>query len=93
MISLYVFLLQTKDRILTKKVLSYIYSYFSPTYTTDKLPTTDKIQKNLKSIIFSKQDIFDTILQLNKENLIEAVGDLSTNLQKLKWKPNVKYWK
>lgn len=92
-ISIYIFLLQIKDRVLTKMVLGYIYSYFSPAYTIDKLPTTDNIQKNLKSVIFSKKDIFNTIIYLNKENLIEAVGDLSTNLQKLKWKPNVKYWK
>ncbi len=92
-ISIYIFLLQIKDRVLTKMVLGYIYSYFSPAYTIDKLPTTDNIQKNLKSVIFSKKDILDTIIYLNKENLIEAVGDLSTNLQKLKWKPNVKYWK
>lgn len=92
-ISIYIGFLQFKDRLLRKKVIGFVYSYFAPTYMVDKLPSTNDIQNKLKSIIFSKQDIFDTIIELNKENIIHAVGDLSTDLENLKWKPHTIYFK
>lgn len=92
-ISLFIFFIQIKDRMLKKKVLGYVYSYFAPTYMVDKLPSTQQIENDLKSIIFSKKDIFNTIIELNKENFISAVGDLSTNLPNLKWKPQTIYHK
>lgn len=92
-ISLFIFFIQIKDRMLKKKVLGYVYSYFAPTYMVDKLPSTQQIENDLKSIIFSKKDIFNTIIELNKENFISAVGDLSTNLPNIKWKPHTIYHK
>lgn len=92
-ISLLVFFLQLKDRLLKKKVLGYVYKYFAPEYIIDKLPSTKKIKSDLKNILFSEKDIFDTLIDLNKENFISAVGDLSTNLADIKWKPNAIYHK
>ncbi|MBD9105379.1 hypothetical protein EGW03_02790 [bacterium] len=91
LISLIIFWLQIKDRILRKKVLGYIYKYFAPTYITDTLPTTNMIEQDLKSIFFSEKEIFDTLIYLNKENFINAVGDASTILSEVKWKPNMVY--
>lgn len=92
-ISLIVLFLQLKDRLLRKKVMGYIYQFFAPTYIVTQLPTTKKIIKELKTILFSEKDIFDTIIVLNKENIISAVGDTCTNLPDLKWKPNTNYYK
>lgn len=92
-ISLSIFFLQLKDRLLKKKVLGYVYSFFAPTYTIDKLPSTKQIENDLKCILFSKKDIFDTLIELNKEIFIYAVGDLSTDLSNIKWKPNTIYHK
>ena len=91
LISLFIFFLQIKDRLLKKKILGFVYSYFAPTYMVDKLPSTEQIENDLKCIIFSKKDIFNTLIELNKENFISAVGDLSTNLPNIKWKPNTIY--
>ena len=88
-ISLYLVFLQFKDRLLKKKVLGYIYRYYAPTYIVTNLPTTMQIENDLKNIIFSKQDIFDTLIELNKENMIEAVSSLDTDLPNVKWKPNM----
>lgn len=93
LISLFIFFLQIKDRLLKKKILGYIYRYFAPTYMVDRLPSTQQIENDLKCLIFSKKDIFDTLIELNKENFISAVGDLSTNLPNIKWKPNMIYHK
>lgn len=91
LISLSLFFLQLKDRLLKRKVLGYIYEYFAPLYIVDKLPTTIQIQNDLKCIFFTKKDVFNMIIELNKENLITAVGDLSTSLENIKWKPNTIY--
>lgn len=88
-ISLYILFIQLKDRMLKKKVLGYIYKYYAPSYITDRLPTTKKILKELKSILFSEQDIFDALVELNKEELIQAVSNLDDNLNDVKWKPNM----
>lgn len=88
-ISLYLGFLQFKDRLLKKKVLGYIYRYYAPTYVVTHLPTTSQIENELKSIIFSKQDIFDTLIELNKENMIEAVSSLDTDLSNVRWKPHM----
>lgn len=93
LISLFIFFLQIKDRLLKRKVLGYIYRYFEPVYTVDKLPSTQQIENDLKSLLFSKKDIFSTLIELNKENFINAVGDLSTDLPNIKWKPNMIYHK
>lgn len=93
LISLSIFFLQLKDRLLKKKVLGYVYSFFAPTYMVDKLPSTKQIENDLKCMLFSKKDIFDTLIELNKENFIYAVGDLSTDLSNIKWKPNTIYHK
>ena len=45
LISLYLGFLQFKDRLVRKKVLGYVYNYYSPTYIFDKLPTTKMIKK------------------------------------------------
>lgn len=92
-ISLFIFFLQIKDRLLKKKVLGYVYRYFAPTYMVDNLPSTQQIENDLKNVLFSKKDIFDTLIELNKENFISAVGDLSTDLPNIKWKPNTIYHK
>ena len=92
-ISLSIFLLQLKDRLLKKKVLGYVYRFFAPTYMVDNLPSTKQIEDELKCILFSKKDIFDTLIELNKENFISAVGDLSTDLPNIRWKPNTIYHK
>lgn len=92
-ISLSIFFLQLKDRLLKKKVLGYVYRFFAPTYMVDNLPGTKQIEDELKCILFSKKDIFDTLIELNKENFISAVGDLSTDLPNIKWKPNTIYHK
>ena len=92
-ISLSIFFLQLKDRFLKKKVLGYVYRFFAPTYMVDNLPSTKQIEDELKCILFSKKDIFDTLIELNKENFISAVGDLSTDLPNIKWKPNTIYHK
>lgn len=93
LISLYFGFLQFKDRLLKKKVLGYIYRYYAPIYSVANLPTTSQIEKKLKNIIFSKQDIFDTLIELNKENMIEAVSSLNTNLSNVKWKPKMNFAK
>ena len=93
LISLYVGYLQFKDRLLKKKVLGYIYRYYAPTYIVTNLPTTMQIENDLKNIIFSKQDIFDTLIELNKENMIQAVSNLDTELPNVKWKPNMVFAK
>lgn len=93
LISLFIFFLQIKDRLLKKKVLGYIYRYFAPTYKEDNLPSTQQIENDLKNILFSKKDVFDTLIGLNKENFISVVGDLSTDLLNIKWKPNTIYHK
>ncbi len=92
-ISLVILYLQIKDRLLRKKVTGYIYSFFAPTYIVTQLPTTQQIIKELKTILFNEKDIFDTIIELNKENIISAVGDTCTTLTNLKWKPNTNYYK
>ena len=89
LISLYLGYLQFKDRLLKKKVLGYVYRYYAPTYIVTNLPTTMQIENDLKNIIFSKQDIFDTLIELNKENMIQAVSSLDTDLPNVKWKPNM----
>lgn len=88
-ISLYLGFLQFKDRLLKKKVLGYIYRYYAPTYVVTHLPTTSQIENELKNIIFSKQDIFDTLIELNNENMIEAVSSLDTDLPNVRWKPHM----
>ena len=93
LISLYLGYLQFKDRLLKKKVLGYIYRYYAPTYIVTNLPTTMQIENDLKNIIFSKQDIFDTLIELNKENMIQAVSNLDTELPNVKWKPNMVFAK
>lgn len=93
LISIYLGFLQFKDRLLNKKVLGYIYRYYAPTYIVTNLPTTSQIEKELKSILFSKQDIFDTLIELNKENMIEAVSSLDTDLPNVKWKPKMNFAK
>ncbi len=93
LISLYFGFLQFKDRLLKKKVLGYIYRYYAPTYSVTNLPTTSQIEKELKNIIFSKQDIFDTLIELNKENMIEAVFSLDTDLPNVKWNPKMNFAK
>ena len=93
LISLYLGYLQFKDRLLKKKVLGYIYRYYAPTYIVTNLPTTMQIENALKNIIFSKQDIFDTLIELNKENMIQAVSNLDTELPNVKWKPNMVFAK
>lgn len=93
LISIYLGFLQFKDRLLKKKVLGYIYRYYAPTYIVTNLPTTSQIEKELKSILFSKQDIFDTLIELNKENMIEAVSSLDTDLPNVKWKPKMNFAK
>lgn len=92
-ISLFVLYLQIKDRLLKKNVMGYIYSFFAPTYIVTQLPTTQQITKELKTILFTEKDIFNTIIELNKENIISAVGDTCTTLPNLKWKPNTNYYK
>lgn len=92
-ISLFVLYLQIKDRLLRKNVMGYIYSFFAPTYIVTQLPTTQQITKELKTILFTKKDIFNTIIELNKENIISAVGDTCTTLPNLKWKLNTNYYK
>ena len=52
-----------------------------------------QIENDLKNIIFSKQDIFDTLIELNKENMIQAVSNLDTELPNVKWKPNMVFAK
>lgn len=91
LVSLSIFFLQIKDRVLKKRVLGYIYQYFAPEYKADDLPTTQQIENDLKNIFFWKKDIFDTVIELNKEKLISAVGDSSSNLPNIKWKPNTIY--
>lgn len=93
LISIYLGFLQFKDRLLKKKVLGYIYRYYAPTYIVTNLPTTLQIEKELKNILFSKQDIFDTLIELNKENMIEAVSSLDTDLPNVKWKPKMNFAK
>lgn len=93
LISIYLGFLQFKDRLLKKKVLGYIYRYYAPTYIVTNLPTTSQIEKELKNILFSKQDIFDTLIELNKENMIEAVSSLDTDLPNVKWKPKMNFAK
>ena len=93
LISIYLGFLQFKDRLLKKKVLGYIYRYYAPTYIVTNLPTTSQIEKELKSILFSKQDIFDTLIELNKENMIQAVSSLDTDLPNVKWKPKMNFAK
>ena len=93
LISLYLGYLQFKDRLLKKKVLGYIYRYYAPTYIVTNLPTTMQIENALKNIIFSKQDIFDTLIELNTENMIQAVSNLDTELPNVKWKPNMVFAK
>lgn len=89
LVSLLISLYLGKDRLLKKKVLGYIYRYYAPTYIVTNLPTTMQIENDLKNIIFSKQDIFDTLIELNKENMIQAVSDSDTDLPNVKWKPNM----
>ena len=93
LISLYFGFLQFKDRLLKKKVLGYIYRYYAPTYSITNLPTTSQIEEEIKNIIFTKQDIFDTLIELNKENMIEAVSNLDTDLPNVKWKPKMNFAK
>ena len=92
LISLYLGFLQFKDRLARKKVLGYIYNYYSPTYVFDKLPTTKMIKKDLKNIFISEDFIFSTLIELNKENIIEAVADLNTDMENIKWKPNLVFY-
>lgn len=93
LISLYFGFLQFKDRLLKKKVLGYIYRYYAPTYSITNLPTTSQIEEEIKNIIFAKQDIFDALIELNKENMIEAVSNLDTDLPNVKWKPKMNFAK
>lgn len=93
LISIYLGFLQFKDRLLKKKVLGHIYRYYAPTYIVTNLPTTSQIEKELKNILFSKQDIFDTLIELNKKNMIEAVSSLDTTLPNVKWKPKMNFAK
>ena len=93
LISLYFGFLQFKDRLLKKKVLGYIYRYYAPTYSITNLPTTSQIEEEIKNIIFTKQDIFDTLIELNKENMIEAISNLDTDLPNVKWKPKMNFAK
>lgn len=93
LISLYFGFLQFKDRLLKKKVLGYIYRYYAPTYSITNLPTTSQIEEEIKNIIFTKQDIFDALIELNKENMIEAVSNLDTDLPNVKWKPKMNFAK
>ena len=88
-ISIYLGFLQFKDRLVKKRVLGYIYRYYAPTYIVTNLPTTSQIENELGNIFFSKQDIFDTLIELNKENMIEAVSDLNTDLPNVKWKTHM----
>ncbi len=92
-ISFYLAGTQFKDRLLRKKVLGYIYSFYQPVYIVDNLPSTFKIKKDIKCLLFNEQDVFDTLIELNKENLIEAVSDAETDLLNVKWKPNMNFAK
>lgn len=88
-VSGYLWFLQFKDRFLRKKVLGYIYSFYAPTYSFEQLPTTTKIIKEICSFIFKEKDVFNTLIELNKENVNEAVADLSTTLSNVRWKPHM----
>lgn len=90
-ISLYLAYTQIKEKMLKKKITGYIYSFFAPSYLIERLPSTEQIIKGNKSFWFSKTDIFNTIIELNNQGLIEACGDLSTQLNELKWKPHTIY--
>lgn len=90
-ISLYLAYTQIKEKILRKKVTGYIYSFFAPTYLINNLPSTKQIIDNNKGIFLSETDIFNTIIELNNQGLIQACGDLSTQLYELKWKPHTIY--
>lgn len=91
-ISIIILFLQIKDRLLRKRVMGYVYQFYAPAYIVTQLPCTKQIEEELKNLIFTKKDIFNTIIELNKENIISAVGDTNTNLISLKWKPNTIYY-
>lgn len=90
-ISLYLAYTQVKEKMIRKKVTGYIYSFFAPTYMIDRLPSTKQIINENKNFWFSETDIFNTIIELNNQGLIEACGDTSTQLNELKWKPHTIY--
>lgn len=90
-ISLYLAYTQIKEKMLKKKITGYIYSFFAPTYLITKLPSTKQIIDSNKNLWFSENDIFNTIVELNNQGLIEACGDLNTQLNELKWKPHTIY--
>ena len=92
-ISLYFAYTQIKEKMLRKIVVGYIYSFFAPSYQIDKLPSTKEIVQKSKNFWFSETDIFNTIIELNNQGLIEACGDLLTQLNELKWKPNTIYFR
>ncbi len=91
-ISIIILFLQIKDRLLRKRVMGYVYQFYAPTYIVTQLPCTKQIEEELKNLIFTEKDIFNTIIELNKENIISAVGDTNTDLINLKWKPNTNYY-
>lgn len=92
-ISLYVLFVQVKEKMLKKKVLGYIYSYYAPTYIANNLPTTEKVLKELKNVLFTKTDIFNTLVDLNKDGLIQAVATLDDDLNNVRWKPHMNFAK
>lgn len=92
-ISIYLCFIQTKDRLIRKKVLGYVYNYYAPAYEVEKLPTTKQIQSELRCLFISKKDVFDTLVSLNNDGAIQAVGDLETTQETIRWKPNTKYSK
>ena len=57
----------------------------------DRLPSTKHIINENKNFWFSETDIFNTIIELNNQGLIEACGDTSTQLNELKWKQHTIY--
>ena len=65
---------EPNEKMLKKKITGYIYSFFAPSYLIERLPSTEQIIKGNKSFWFSKTDIFNTIIELNNQGLIEACG-------------------
>lgn len=92
-ISIYLGYIQYKDKYIRKKVLGFIYKYYKPVYVITELPTTKMIKKSLKNILISEKDVFDTLIILNKEKLIEAVSDTNTDLDNVQWKPHMIFYK
>ncbi len=79
------------NRHLKYKICTYIYEFYQPTYMVDQLPTTEMVNEkfNSKQRKYKKKKIEYLLIELSLENKIIMSTNLSSPLDKTRWRPNV----